>query len=95
MKPERGCTNGTDVCSQGVAVLTHQAPKIILPTLLFLSSSKTGFLGLGEGDGNNVASRGISGSTETIPKIKMVTCSYCSLEMTVLGLQFDKIIFKE
>lgn len=70
-------------------------PKIILLTLLFFSSSNTGFLGRGEGDGINVASRGISGSTETIPKIKMTTDSYSSLQMIVLGLQGDKITLKD
>lgn len=70
-------------------------PKIILLTLLFFSSSNTGFLGRGEGDGINVASRGISGSTETIPKIKMTTDSYSTLEMTVSGHQGDKITLKK
>ena len=61
-------------------------PKIITLTLLFVSSSNTGFLGRGEGDGINVASRGISGSVKTIPKINM-TNTYFTLQMTVSKYQ--------
>lgn len=75
-------------------MFTQSHPKILLLTLLFFSSSNTGFFGRGEGDGINVASRGISGSTNTIPKIKMTTNSYCTLEMTIHGIQGDKITLK-
>lgn len=75
-------------------MFTQSDPKIILLTLLFFSSSNTGFLGRGEGDGINVASRGISGSAKTIPKIKMSTGNSHTLEMTVSGLQGDKVILK-
>lgn len=64
------------------------------PTLLFLSSSNTGFLGRGEGDGINVASRGISGSTKTIPKIKITRKSDCSLDyITTNALKRLKWLF--
>ena len=43
---------------------------MILLTLLFFSSSNTGFLGRGDGEGIKVASRGISGSAKTIPTIE-------------------------
>lgn len=65
-----------------IAVFKQSHSKIILLTLLFSSSSNTGFLGRGEGDGINVASREISGSTETMPKTKMTTGRYCIWEMT-------------
>lgn len=61
------------MCSELQSSKSH--PKILL-TLLFFSSSNTGFFGRGEGDGIKVASRGISGSANTIPKIKMTTDSY-------------------
>lgn len=51
-------------------MLTQSHPKIILVTLLFFSSSNTGFFGRGEGDWINVALMGISGSAKTMPKIK-------------------------
>lgn len=64
------CICDRDKTRERVAVFTQSHPKIILLTLLFFSSSNTGFLARGEGDGINVASRGISGSTKTIPEIK-------------------------
>lgn len=68
-----------------VAEFTKFHLKIIILTLLFFSSSNTEFFGCGDGDGINVASKGISGSTNTTPKIKMTANSYSTLEMTNSG----------
>lgn len=66
---------------QCAAVFTQSHPKIILVTLLFFSSSNTGFFGRGEGDWINVALMGISGSAKTIPEIKMTKSSSSTLEI--------------
>lgn len=56
----------TVICS----IWQHHTHKIVTFTLLFFSSSNTGLTGRGEDDGIKVASRGISGSANTTPKLK-------------------------